>query len=84
VTVREGRQYVTTDHASHLKVYRTGTDSYNVPNHITDEHEEATDSDEVQSEGKEKTKEKIKTETVPDQPAPRVKRKPSWLRDYKL
>jgi len=34
VTVKEGRQYVTTAHASHLKVYRIGSDCDNVPNHI--------------------------------------------------
>lgn len=87
VTVKEGRQYVTTAHASHLKVYRiVGADCDNVPKHITDEHEEASESEEVQSDEEEKTEEnkktKDQTETVPDQPASRVKRKPSWLRDY--
>jgi len=82
VTVVEERQYVMTAHASHLKVYRVGADCDDVPNHITDEGKEVTDSDEVQVDEKEKTEEKDKTETVPNQPASRVKRKPSWLRDY--
>lgn len=82
VTVKEGRQYVTTAHASHFKVYKIGADCDNVPNNMTDELIEVTDSDEVQSDEKEKTENK--TEAVPDQPAPRVKRKPSWLRDYTL
>lgn len=63
-------------------MYRVGADCDNVPNHITDEDKEATDSDELQLDENAKTEEKDKTETVPDQSAPRVKRKPSWLRDY--
>jgi len=76
VTVKEGRQYVTTAHASHLKVYRIGADCDEVPNHITDEQDQSTDSEERQ------TKEKEKTEAVPEQLTSRAKKKPGWLKDY--
>lgn len=77
MTVKEGCQYVTIVHASHLKGYQIGPDHDEVPEHISDDLEEK--SEELKK-TEEKTDEPQKTEKTSMQSFSRVKTNPEWSR----